>query len=78
MSIQDNNGLPRSFGNTFPLPSDDDLPLSNQCENDFSSSRNDGSGHHVASTLPPPPLVTLLTSHFPQVERYETTQSLLV
>ena len=63
MSRQNNNGLPRSDGNGFPLPSEVDLPQSDQGESIFSSSRNGGTGHHASSTLPPPH-VTLRTSCF--------------
>ncbi|KAL7596991.1 hypothetical protein Lser_V15G30707 [Lactuca serriola] len=75
MSSQDNYGLPSSFGNNFHLSSEDDLPLSNQCENVISSSENGGTGHHASPTFPPP--MTHPTSRFSGVERYETTQALL-
>ncbi|KAL7587682.1 hypothetical protein Lser_V15G40599 [Lactuca serriola] len=77
MSSHDDNGIPYFCGNGFPLPSEYDISLSDQGENVFASSRNGGSGHHASLTLPPPPLVTLPTSCYPRVERYETTQALL-
>ncbi|KAL7605779.1 hypothetical protein Lser_V15G16777 [Lactuca serriola] len=78
MTNQDNDGLPRSYGSGFPQPSENGILVLSQDENVFASLGNDGIGHCLHSTLPPPPPVTLLTSRFPQVERYEATQALLV
>ncbi|KAL7582543.1 hypothetical protein Lser_V15G42182 [Lactuca serriola] len=77
MSYEDRNGLPHSYGIGFHQSFKNGLPISSQGEIVFPSLGNDGAGHHLSSTPPPLPLVTLLTSHFPQVERYETTQALL-
>ena len=68
MSSLDNNGLPRSSGSGFPLPSKDDLPHSYRGESMFPSSRNGGNGYRDSLTLPPPPAVTLPKSCFLQVE----------
>ena len=78
MSYKDINDLPRSYGNIFPQSSGDGLLHSCKGEFVFPFLCNDETGHHLSSTLPPPPLVTLLTSRFLKVERYETTQSLLI
>ncbi|KAL7618765.1 hypothetical protein Lser_V15G01423 [Lactuca serriola] len=77
ISYEDINRLPRSYRNVFPQSSGDGLPLSRQSENVSPSLGNGGNVHRLSSTLPPPPLITLPMSHFPQVERYETTQALL-
>ena len=78
MSSQDKNGFLNSFRNGFPIPSEDDLPHSDQGESMFPCSSNGGNGCHASPNLPPPPpQVTLPTSRFPQVKRYEITQALL-
>ena len=63
MSSQDNNDLPNSFGNVFPLPYEDELPHSDHGESMLPSSTNVVTGHHASTTLhpPPPPQVTLLS-----------------
>nr|KAJ0217568.1 hypothetical protein LSAT_V11C300146070 [Lactuca sativa] len=77
MSSSDNNGLPCSSINRFPL-SEDDLPHVDQGERMFPSSSNGGTRNHASPILPPPPpSVTLLKSCFLQSEKYEVTQALL-
>ena len=72
MSSSDNNGLPRSSGNVFPL-SEDDLPYFDQGERMFPSSSNGGTQHHASPTLPPP----TMTLPMSRVERYKTVQAIL-
>ena len=65
MSYEDRNGLPLSYGNGFPQSSRDGLPHSSWSEIVFTSLGNGGTGLLLSSTLPPPPLVTLLMSRLP-------------